>query len=114
MYPTYMYSEIYTSLFIVCFDSLCPSCTYSYIWEFQFFPDKYPARDRTKINASSFIVFAFYGPVKNFSFMSGQVFLGTLNQYYKQIIKCPAQGHNTVTLPGVRLELHVATLGSKV
>ena len=47
--------------------------------------------------------FWFNGPVNNFSIMSGQVFLGTLNQYYMQIIKCPAQGHNTVTLPAVTL-----------
>ena len=43
-----------------------------------------------------------YMSVNNFSDMLGMVFLGGTST--KQWIKCLAQGHNTVTLPGVRLE----------
>ena len=41
-------------------------------------------------------------PVNDFSVMSGRVLLGCIST--KQLIKGLAQGHNTVTLPAVRLE----------
>ena len=40
-------------------------------------------------------------PVNDFSVTSGRVLLGCIST--KQLIKGLAQGHNTVTLPAVRL-----------
>ena len=59
-----------------------------------------------------FVVLVLYIPVDNFLVMLGQfpVFLGWTST--KQQIKCLVQGHNTVTLPVVSLEL--ATLWSPV
>ena len=55
----------------------------------------------------NFFVLILYVPVNNFSVMSGRVFLGWTST--KQRIKCPAQGHNTITVTTLAVRLTRST-----